>query len=156
MRTGDTLNAQFKGTYQWYTSYIVYERVKNEIRKAITLGLYLIYTYLPIIFICLISFGVCTLIFGISYSLSDSDLYLDKVTGYECGFDPSSNARDPFNIKFYLVSILFLLFDIEMIFFFPRIFRQKYIFMIGSISMYISPIIFVPGFFYEYNSKVLD
>ena len=80
---------------------------------------YIFFTYLDVICISLFGIGLCLILFGISYCISDSNLYIDKVSGYECGFDPFSDARDPFNIKFYLVSILFIIFDIEMIFFFP-------------------------------------
>jgi NADH-quinone oxidoreductase subunit A len=71
------------------------------------------------------------------------------MTGYECGFDPFSDARDPFNIKFYLVSILFIIFDVEIIFFFPWIMCQKYIFTSGFLAMYFFYIILVVGFAYE-------
>lgn len=77
------------------------------------------FTYLDVFVIAIASMGLCLLLFGIAYCLSDSNMYLDKLSGYECGFDPFSDARDPFNIKFYLVSILFLIFDVEIIFFFP-------------------------------------
>lgn len=80
---------------------------------------YVFYTYLDLICVSIFVIGLCLILLGISYCLSDSNVYLDKVSGYECGFDPFSDARDPFNIKFYLVSILFIIFDVELIFFFP-------------------------------------
>jgi NADH-quinone oxidoreductase subunit A len=56
---------------------------------------------------------------SLCYLIADHYLYSEKISGYECGFDPFSDARDPFNIKFYLISILFIIFDIELIYFFP-------------------------------------
>ena len=81
--------------------------------------LYYFNTYADVICIGFFVFGLCIILFGLSYCLSDNNLYLDKTAGYECGFDPFSDARDPFDIKFYLVSIIFIIFDVELLFFFP-------------------------------------
>ena len=104
----------------------------------------------------LLVFGLCFVLFGVSYILSDNNIYIDKASGYECGFDPFSDARDPFNIKFYLVSILFIIFDVEMIFFFPWVLCQEYASLAGFFSMYIFFFVFIFGFFYEYRKKALD
>lgn len=120
---------------------------------------YFFYTYLDIICLSLFVLGLCFILFGISYCISDSNVYIDKASGYECGFDPFSDARDPFNIKFYLVSILFIIFDVEMIFFFPWIICQPYILTddgFGFFSMYVFFFILILGFFYEYRKKALD
>lgn len=82
--------------------------------------LYYMYpTYIDVCLVTIMCLAICTILVMLSMVLSDSNLYLDKTSGYECGFDPFSDARDPFNIKFYLVSILFLIFDMEMVFFYP-------------------------------------
>ncbi len=114
------------------------------------------YTYLDVPCVSPFVLGLCLLPFGVSYSISDVNVNIDKASGYECGFDPFSDARDPFNIKFYLVSILFIIFDVEMIFFFPRVLCQRYVLIVGFFSMYVSFIILVLGFFYEYRKKALD
>jgi NADH-quinone oxidoreductase subunit A len=100
--------------------------------------------------------GACVVLFGVSYILSDNNIYIDKASGYECGFDPFSDARDPFNIKFYLVSILFIIFDVEMIFFFPWVLCQEFASFAGFFSMYVFFLILIFGFFYEYRKKALD
>jgi len=110
---------------------------------------HMFYTYLDLICYCLPISGLCPIILGICYISSDSNLYHEKMTGYECGFDPFPDARDPFNIKFYPVSILFIIFDVEIIFLFPWIMCQKYIFTSGFLAMYFSYIILVVGFAYE-------
>jgi NADH-quinone oxidoreductase subunit A len=114
------------------------------------------FTYLDVICVGLICLCICIILLGISFCISENNLYLDKTSGYECGFDPFSDARDPFNIKFYLVSILFLIFDMEMIFFFPWLLCQQYIQLLGFVTMYIFFLILVVGFFYEYRKKALD
>lgn len=113
-------------------------------------------TYKELLAIILLAIGVCCFLLGLSYCLSDSNLYIDKVSGYECGFDPFSNARDPFNIKFYLVSLLFIIFDIEIIFFFPWIFALEHITIVGFFSMYLFFLILIVGFVYEYRKRALD
>jgi len=75
--------------------------------------------YVDYFFFLLIVVLICSLMLFICYLISSSKLYYEKLTGYECGFDPFSEARDPFDIKFYLISILFILFDIELLYFFP-------------------------------------
>ena len=54
--------------------------------------------------------------------------YYEKTSAYECGFDPFSYARNPFSVKFYIIAILFLIFDIEIIFFFPIILNFDFFF----------------------------
>ena len=82
--------------------------------------------------------------------------YLEKTIGYECGFDPFSEAREPFNIKFYLISIIFLIFDVETVFFFPWIIATNYIEFVGFYIMYSFFIILILGYFYEYKKNVLE
>ena len=55
----------------------------------------------------------------LSYLLSVSAPDIEKLSSYECGFDPYENARNVFDIRFYLVAILFIVFDLEAVFFYP-------------------------------------
>lgn len=75
--------------------------------------------YIDYFFFVLIIICICFLMLLLCYLISSPKLYYEKLTGYECGFDPFSEARDPFDIKFYLISILFILFDVELLYFFP-------------------------------------
>lgn len=59
------------------------------------------------------------LIISLSYLFSSSTPDVEKVSAYECGFDPYEDARNAFDVRFYLVAILFLIFDLEAVFFFP-------------------------------------
>ncbi|OED37580.1 NADH-quinone oxidoreductase subunit A [PVC group bacterium (ex Bugula neritina AB1)] len=67
----------------------------------------------------ILSFFLSSVILALSGLLSYSSSYYDKVSPYECGFDPFDNARNQFEIHFYLVAILFLIFDLEASFLFP-------------------------------------
>jgi len=73
----------------------------------------------------------------------------DKVSGYECGFDAFSDARDPFDVKFYLIGILFIIFDVELVFFFPYIMCYKEVGFYGLYCMIYFLVILVIGFLYE-------
>lgn len=68
----------------------------------------------------LIPFGLYSVVYS-GNSLSLGGLELEKISSYECGFHPFDDTRDKFNIRFYLVSILFIIFDIEIILLFPLI-----------------------------------
>ena len=91
------------------------------------------------------------------YILSGTNLYYEKASGYECGFDPFSDAREPFYVKFYLIAILFIIFDVEIVFFFPLIFSISQIELLyGLFIMFIVISIFLIGFVYEWKKGSLD
>ena len=75
--------------------------------------------FLPLIFYFGLAAFLAFLIFFISFILSQSNAYSEKLSPYECGFDPFDNARNQFEVRFYLVAILFLIFDLEASFLFP-------------------------------------
>nr|YP_011008104.1 NADH dehydrogenase subunit 3 [Dictyotopsis propagulifera]WBP69970.1 NADH dehydrogenase subunit 3 [Dictyotopsis propagulifera] len=75
--------------------------------------------YYPILLFLFVSLLLSFFIFGISYMLAFSKPDSEKLSAYECGFDPYEDARNAFDVRFYLVAILFLLFDIETVFIFP-------------------------------------
>lgn len=62
---------------------------------------------------------LAVLIIFLSYSFSSSEPDAEKLSAYECGFDPYEDARNVFDIRFYLVAILFIIFDLEAVYFFP-------------------------------------
>ena len=68
-------------------------------------------------FIC--SFILVMVLFSVSYIFSFKDKEEEKLTAYECGFDPFDSGRIKFDIHFFIIAILFLLFDLEILYFFP-------------------------------------
>jgi NADH-quinone oxidoreductase subunit A len=70
---------------------------------------------LPII----ISFILAVVILGASYGIARHNPDLEKVSSYECGFEPFQDARNRFDVRFYVVAILFLIFDLEVVYLFP-------------------------------------
>src|SRR5688572_18409483 len=71
-----------------------------------------------LIFIIL-AFIVSFVVFGISYFLVLKQYDLEKISAYECGFDPFEDTRKKFDVRFYLVAILFIVFDLEVTYLFP-------------------------------------
>ena len=83
----------------------------NEIQKETTFQFILIFV--------LVSFILSCILFLLSYFLVNQNSYDEKISAYECGFVPFEDARNKFEVRFYIVAILFLIFDIEVIYLFP-------------------------------------
>ncbi|MBI4938016.1 MAG: NADH-quinone oxidoreductase subunit A [Nitrosomonadales bacterium] len=79
-----------------------------------------------------------------------------KLSPYECGFEAFENARMKFDVRYYLVAILFILFDLEIAFLFPWAVVLKEIGMFGFVSMMIFLAILVIGFIYEWMKGALE
>ena len=72
-----------------------------------------------ILLLLVFSIGLSIVIAGASYFLSDKSPDKEKVSVYECGFDPFHSPGKPFSIRFFLIAILFLVFDLEISYLFP-------------------------------------
>ena len=75
---------------------------------------------------------------------------------YECGIAPTGNARERFSVKFYLVGMLFILFDIEAVFLYPWAVVYRDLKMFGFIEMFIFIILILSGFFYIWKKGALN
>jgi len=77
------------------------------------------FDFIPVILALVLSVALSLVIFGFSFLLSFQLPDVEKLSAYECGFDPYEDARNSFDIKFYLIAILFVVFDLETMFLFP-------------------------------------
>lgn len=75
--------------------------------------------YFSILLLGVVAVALALIIFGASFFLSVQKPDTEKASAYECGFDPYEDARNAFDVRFYIVAILFILFDLEAMFFFP-------------------------------------
>ena len=75
--------------------------------------------YFILLIYLFIAIGLAIIIVGASYFLAIQNPETEKLSAYECGFEPYEDARNIFDVKFYLVAILFIIFDIETMFLFP-------------------------------------
>lgn len=89
------------------------------------------------------------IIFVLSFLISQKADDREKLTAYECGFNPFEDSRNEFDVRFYLVAILFLIFDLEISFLFPFIASFHCINFIGLYSMFFFLFILTVGFVYE-------
>ena len=96
------------------------------------------------------------IIFVLSFLVSQKADDREKLTAYECGFNPFEDSRNEFDVRFYLVAILFLIFDLEISFLFPFIASFHCINFIGLYSMFFFLFILTVGFVYEWQKGALD
>lgn len=81
---------------------------------------------------------------------------IEKISAYECGFQPFEDTRSRFDVKFYLVAILFIIFDLEIAYLFPWALSIKELNIEGVISMIIFLFVLTIGFVYEWKKGALD
>merc|ERR1712001_459975 len=82
---------------------------------------------------------------------------IEKISPFECGFSPKFNARLPFTLRFFLISIIFIIFDVELVLMFPfliKIFSINIFYILLLISIFL--IILILGLFHEWNQGSLD
>jgi len=112
--------------------------------------------YLPVLLFILVGLavGVGPLVIGKLLGPTRPDA--EKLSPYECGFEPFEDARMKFDVRYYLVAILFILFDLEIAFLFPWAVSIDAIGLFGFVSMMIFLAILVVGFVYEWRKGALD
>jgi NADH-quinone oxidoreductase subunit A len=106
-------------------------------------------SYFSIFLFLLFSIGLSTIIFFLSFFLSSKLDDAEKLTAYECGFNPFSDSRGEFDVKFYIVAILFLIFDLEISFLFPFSVCLEQMANISFYCMIIFLFVLTVGFVYE-------
>jgi NADH-quinone oxidoreductase subunit A len=112
--------------------------------------------YWPVLLQALIAMAVAAGMIGISYILGKKVRNRVKDMPYECGIEPTGSARQRFSVKFYLVGMLFILFDIEAIFLYPWavVFRELKMFAFFEMLLFIALVL--AGFFYIWKKGALD
>ncbi len=112
--------------------------------------------YFPIVVQIIIAIAVAGGLIGISTLLGKKGKSPLKDTPYESGMAPVGSARERFSVKFYLVGMIFILFDIEAVFLYPWavVFRELKLFALGE--MFIFVVLVLVGFFYVYKKGALD
>ena len=112
--------------------------------------------YLPIILFLIIAFGLSVAFVVLNFILSPKNPDPEKLSAYECGFEPFEDSRMEFDVRFYLVAILFIIFDLEIAFLFPWAISLGNIGLLGFSSMMIFLFILTIGFIYEWKKGALD
>ena len=125
-------------------------------RPAIRESLMNLEQYLPVLLFILVGLGVGVAPQVLGYLLGPQRPDEAKNSPYECGFDAFEDARMKFDVRYYLVAILFILFDLEIAFLFPWAVSLKEIGFFGFMAMMIFLAILVLGFIYEWMKGALD
>jgi NADH-quinone oxidoreductase subunit A len=112
--------------------------------------------YLPVLLFIIVGLLVGVAPQAIGYVLGPKKPDAAKNSPYECGFEAFEDARMKFDVSYYLVAILFILFDLEIAFLFPWAVSLKEIGMTGFVAMMIFLAILVVGFAYEWKKGALD
>ena len=112
--------------------------------------------YLSIILFLIIALGLSVAFIVINFILSPKKPDPEKLSAYECGFEPFNDSRMEFDVRFYLVAILFIIFDLEIAFLFPWAISLGNIGLLGFCSMVIFLFILTVGFIYEWKKGALD
>jgi NADH-quinone oxidoreductase subunit A len=112
--------------------------------------------YLPFLIHCLLVIGLTTAIISLSWLIGERKPTRAKMAPYESGMTPVGDARGRFSVQFYLVAMLFILFDVEAVFLYPWavILRDLKHFGLGEMFVYIG--IVLVGFFYVWKKGVLE
>ena len=112
--------------------------------------------YLPILLFIGVGFAIAIGMTAISFVIGESKPDNEKLSAYECGFEAFDDARGRFDVRFYLVAILFIIFDLEVAFLFPWAITLGKIGLFGFWSMMIFLLILTIGFVYEWKKGALE
>ena len=112
--------------------------------------------YLSIIIFLFIAIILSVGFIVLNFFLSPRNPDPEKLSAYECGFEPFEDSRMEFDVRFYLVAILFIIFDLEIAFLFPWAISLGSIGTLGFFSMMIFLFILTVGFVYEWKKGALD
>ena len=112
--------------------------------------------YLSIIIFLFIALGLSVGFVVLNFLFSPKNPYPEKLSAYECGFEAFGDSRMEFDVRFYLVAILFIIFDLEIAFLFPWAISLGNIGSLGFWSMMIFLFILTVGFKYEWKKGALD
>lgn len=112
------------------------------------------YFYIFIFLGC--ALGLSLLLVGLSYFRAPKRPNSEKLSTYECGFEAFSDSRIKFDVRFYLVSILFIIFDLEVAFLFPWALTLRELGVAGFCSMMLFLFVLTIGFIYEWGKGALE
>ena len=112
--------------------------------------------YFSIIIFLIIALGLSFLFIIINFALSPKNPDPEKLSAYECGFEPFNDSRMEFDVRFYLVAILFIIFDLEIAFLFPWAISLGNIGALGFWSMMFFLGVLTIGFIYEWKKGALE
>ena len=112
--------------------------------------------YLPILIFLGVAAGMGVLLMALGFLFGSGTKDDEKLSPYECGFEPFEDSRSKFDVRYYLVAILFIIFDLEIAFLFPWAVSLDTVGGFGLIAMGIFLAVLVVGFIYEWRKGALE
>ncbi len=112
--------------------------------------------YLPILIFLGVAAGIGVLLMALGFLFGSGTKDDEKLSPYECGFEPFEDSRTKFDVRYYLVAILFIIFDLEIAFLFPWAVSLDTVGGFGLIAMGIFLAVLVVGFIYEWRKGALE
>ena len=112
--------------------------------------------YVPILIFLGVATALGSVLIGLGFLFGPRKPDAEKLSAYECGFEPFSDARMKFDVRYYLVAILFIVFDLEIAFLFPWAVSLGTIGSVGLFAMGFFLLILVVGFVYEWKKGALE
>jgi len=112
--------------------------------------------YLPILIQLGLGIGLASIIVTLSYLIGKHKRTAAKGGAYECGMLPVGDADQRFSVKFYMVAIVFILFDIEAVFLIPWAVEMRQLKLFGFLEMLVYMVIVLVGFYYIWTKGVID
>ena len=112
--------------------------------------------YLPVLLFLVVGLGFAGVTIGLSTFIVPRRTNPVKTSPYECGVEPVGNARGRFSVKFYLVAVLFILFDIEAVFLYPWAVSFRMLGFYGLVEMILFIAILLAGYFYLLQKRALE
>ncbi len=112
--------------------------------------------YVTILIFIVIGIGFSLFLMSVPFLIAKYNPYRDKLSPYECGVIPINNAKRPFDVQFYLVGILFIIFDLEIVLLFPFAIGLKSYGIIAFSSVMLFCTILALGLAYEWRRGALD
>ena len=116
----------------------------------------MLFEYLPILIFLFIALIFASVMMSAGFFFGGSNPDSEKNSPYECGFEAFDDSRSRFDIRFYLVAILFIIFDLEVAFLFPWAVSLGEIGAFGFWSMFVFLVVLTVGFIYEWKKGALD
>jgi len=113
-------------------------------------------TFFPVLVQIVLAAVIAGALVSLSYFLGKRVKDVVKDTPYECGISPTGTARERFSVKFYLVGIVFILFDIEAVFLYPWAVVYRQLKFFGFVEMLLFIVLVLSGFFYIWKKGALD
>jgi len=112
--------------------------------------------YLPVLIFLAVAAGIGLLLMTMGFLIGSGKKHEEKLSPYECGFEPFEDSRTKFDVRYYLVAILFIIFDLEIAFLFPWAVSLDAVGGFGLIAMGIFLAVLVVGFVYEWKKGALE